>query len=120
MKKNISLIGLISILLIVGLSVIGCGKGGGSPSNVVKQLHVAIDKQDAKAIGRLATPEAAEMINMFGEKGKGMLAEKGGIVKTEEIINGDTAIVTVTYKNDETDDYELVKIDGKWKISLDK
>jgi len=119
MKKTIFSIGLISLALIIGTVLIGCG-GGGSPTNVVKSLHTAIEKGDSKAIGQLMTPDAAQMMVMMGEKAKGMLASYGGIAKTEESIDGDTAVVNVTYKNGETSDYELEKIDGKWKVSIKK
>jgi len=119
MKKHFLFIGLISLLLIMGIVVIGCG-GGSSPTSVVKKLHTAIEKGDSKAIGQLMTPDAAQMMAMLGEKAKGMMATYGGIAKTEETINGDNAVVKVTYKNGETSDYELVKIDGKWKVTIDK
>jgi len=119
MKKLFSFIGLVSLLLIMGIVVIGCG-GGDSPTGVVKKLHTAIEKGDSKAIGELMTPEAAQMMAMMGEKSKGMLKTYGGIAKTEETIDDDEAHVTVTYKNGETGDFELVKIDGKWKVTLDK
>ena len=118
MKKHVFLIGLISMALIFGMILISCG--GGSPSSVVKQLHTAIEKGDAKKIGDLTTPEAAQMLAMFGEKGRGMITTKGSITKTEETINGNNAVVKVTYKNGETDKYDLVKVNGKWKVSLDK
>jgi len=119
MKKHFSFIGLISLLLIMGIVVIGCS-GGGSPTSVVKKLHTAMEKGDSKAIGQLMTPEAAQMIAMMGEKVKGMMATYGGIAKTEETIDGNNAVVKVTYKNGETSDYQLVKIDGKWKVTIDK
>ena len=119
MKKHFSFIGLISLLLIIGIVAIGCS-GGDSPTSVVKKLHTAIEKGDAKAIGQLMTPEGAQMMTMMGEKTKGMMAAYGGIAKTQETINGNNAVVKVTYKNGETSDYELVKIDGKWKVTIDK
>jgi hypothetical protein len=119
MKKHFSFIGLISLLLIIGILVIGCS-GGGSPTSVVKKLHTAIEKGDAKAIGQLMTPEAAQMMAMMGEKAKGMIATYGGVAKTEETIDGNNAVVKVTYKNGETGDFELIKIDGKWKVTIDK
>jgi len=120
MRKHFSFIGVISLLLIIGIALVSCGGGGSSPTNVVKKLHVAIEKGDAEAISELMTPEAAQMMVLLGEKAKGTISSYGGIEKTEEAINGDTAEVKVTYKNGETSDYELVKIDGKWKVAIDK
>jgi hypothetical protein len=57
---------------------------------------------------------------MFYSKVKGYIAEYGKITKTEETIDGDTAIVKVTYDSGETDTYNLIKQDGKWKIHQTK
>jgi len=119
MKKHFSFIGLISIMLITGTAVISCG-GAGSPSSAVKKLHTAIEKDDLKSINELMTPQAAQIMIMMGEKSKGAIAAYGGIEKTEEIINGNNAVVKVTYKNGETSDFNLVKIDGKWKVNIEK
>jgi len=119
MKKHFSFIGLISLMLIIVIVVIGCSAGG-SPTNVVKKLHTAVEKGDAKAIGQLMTPEASQMMIMLGEKASGMIASYGGITRTEETINGDYASVKVTYRNGETSDYDLVKVDGKWKVTINK
>ena len=118
MKKYALLAGLISLMLIIGMALISCG--GAGPSSVVKSLHTAIEKGDTKAINNLATTETAQLLAMLGDKGKGALAEKGGITKAEETITGDTAVVNVTYKNGETEKFDLVKEDGKWKVSMKK
>jgi len=118
MKKYVYLIGIVSIVLITGMIFISCA--GGSPSSVVKQLHTAIEKGDTKAISELATSDAAQMLLLIGEKAKGMISEKGGIIKTEETISGDTAVVKVTYKDGETEDFDLIKENGKWKVSINK
>ena len=119
MKKTLFLIGVVSFALIIGFTVLGCG-GGGSPSSVVKQLFTAIEKGDAKNLNELMTPESAAMMGMFMEKAKGSMTEKGGITKTEETINGDTAVVKATFKDGSTDELKLVKVDGKWKVTIDK
>jgi ketosteroid isomerase-like protein len=120
MKKSLYFLGMISLMLVIGFTVIGCGGGAGSPSSVVKQLHTAIEKGDADKINELMTPEAASMILMFGEKAKGSITEKGKISKTEEKIDGDKATVKVTYDNGNEEEFELVKLDGKWKVSMEK
>lgn len=120
MKRFLFLVGVVSFALIFCFTVIGCGKSGGSPSSVAKQLYAALEKGDAKAIGELMTPESAQMMAMFMEKAKGMVTAKGGITDTEETIDGDTAVVTTTFKDGSTEDLKLVKVDGKWKVTIDK
>jgi len=120
MKKTFYLIGLISIMLIIGMVIIGCSGGGSSPSTVVRQLHTAIEKQDSKKINQLMSAEAAAAVIMYGEKASGMISEYGGIEKTTETIDGNHATVEVTYKNGDKEEWELEKIDGKWKVTIDK
>ncbi|MDR2476769.1 MAG: DUF4878 domain-containing protein [Treponema sp.] len=115
MKKYSFLLGLIGFMLIIG-----CSKGGGSPSDVAKQLYTALEKGDAKTVGELMTPEAAQMMTMFMEKAKGMVTAKGGITSTEETIDGDTAVVKTTFKDGSIEELEFVKIDGKWKVTINK
>jgi hypothetical protein len=119
MKKAFSFTGLISLILIIGLAVTSCSVGG-SPSSVVKQLHTAIEKGDSKKVGELMTSEGAQLMIMYGDKAKGLLAAKGKITKTAEEIYGDDATVTVEYANGEEEEFELVKINGKWKVTMDK
>jgi hypothetical protein len=120
MKKTLSFVGLISLILIIGFALVNCGGGGGSPTSVVKQLHTAIEKGDDKKINELMTPEAAGMLIMMLEKVKGTVAEYGKITKTEETITDDKAVVKVTYNNGQEGSFDLIKVDGKWKVNFSK
>jgi hypothetical protein len=113
------LLGLTSLILLIGFAFASCG-GGASPTSVVKQLHTAIEKEDAKQINELMTPGAAALINGMLEKAKGSVTEKGKIKKTEETIDGDKAVVKVTYDDGQEASFDLVKVDGKWKVDLGK
>jgi hypothetical protein len=117
MKKTLSLAGLISLMLIIGFAVTSCG-GGASPSNVVKQLYTAVEKKDAKKIEELMVPGAGTLVVSMLEKMEGTVKSYGKITKTQETIDGDKATVKVTYENGEQADFDLVKIDGKWKVDL--
>ena len=113
MKRMIMLTGIFCVLFVVG-----CG-GGSSPSSATRKFYDALVKNDVKAMGDVATPETVQLIAMFGEKASGVAAAHGKITKTTERINGDTAVVTVTYQDGETEDVDLIKVDGKWKVSID-
>ncbi|MCL2025629.1 MAG: SUMF1/EgtB/PvdO family nonheme iron enzyme [Leptospirales bacterium] len=96
---------------------------GDSPSAVVRKLYTALEKRDLKAINELMTSESAGLMTLAigmemskGNTGK----EEFGIIKTEETINGDTAVVNVTSKDGGTSEWDLVKVDGKWKVILKK
>ena len=114
MKRVMMLAGIICVVFIAGCS------SNNSPSAAARKFYTAVVKGDAKAMGQVATPETVQVMTMFGEKAQGMLAVYGKITKTTEEIDGDTAVVTLTFENGETDTLHLVKIDGKWKVSMNK
>jgi len=117
-SKLIAAMRLTSLMLIVALvSTIGCNTGG-SPSKVTRQFFAAVEKGDVKTYSELSTPETAQIIVMFGEKAKGSIIAKGGIVSTEETINGDTAVVEITFKDGSKEKLDFKKIDGKWKVDM--
>jgi ketosteroid isomerase-like protein len=114
MKRIMILAGIMCVAFIAG-----CG-GSDSPSSVARKFYAAIEKNDAKAMGQVATPETVQLMAMFGEKASGMVADKGKITKTSEEIKGDTAVVTLTFADGETETLDLKKVDGKWKVALSK
>ena len=120
MRRNLFLVGFIGFIMIIGLTVFGCGKGGGSPSSVTKQFYTALEKGDQNAINELMTEKDAQMMSMFMEKAQGTVSARGGVAKTEETIDGDTAKVKTTFKDGSTEELNLVKIDGKWKVTMEK
>jgi hypothetical protein len=118
--KKLSLIRLFSLALMICLSAIGCNLGPSSPTKVVNDFHVAVLNGNTKAFNDLMTPQGAETMTAFAEKAKAGLEKNGKITDTKETIDGDQAIVEVTYENGETSKYDLVKVEGKWKIDINK
>lgn len=117
MKKNLLSIGIISLLLIIGMVFIGC-ESGGSPSGVIRSLHSAIEKGNKEEIVKLMTAESSALVLKMLPELQKSYAESGGIAKVEHTINGNTAVVKVTYKNGGTDDYDLIKENEKWKATI--
>ena len=118
MKISFKQLIIVSLLIMGLLALTNCG--GDSPSTVVKKFYKAVENGDAKAIENLATPEeATKMIVTYLDKAKGQVGEKGAIVKATENITGDTAVVTLTFKDGSTDTENCVKVDGKWKVKID-
>jgi len=119
MKKLLKgvLVAVIAAALVFGMA--SCG-GGGGPSAAAKGFITAVEKGDAKAMEKYATAETAGLIAAFGEKAKTSITEKGKVTDTSEEIDGDTAKVTLTFANGETEDLDLVKVDGKWKVTIKK
>jgi len=107
-------------LICVVLFIAGCRRDNNTPSAVMREFWTAVQSGDAAAMGRTATPETVQMIVMFGEKGQAMLAAYGGITNTIEEIDGDTAVVTVTFENGETGEFYLIRVDGNWRVHITK
>jgi len=114
MRRMMMWAGIVCVVLIAGCS------GNESPSSVTRKFFAAVEKNDAKAMEKVATSDTVQLMGMFGEKAQGMMADYGKIESTTQEIDGDTAVVTVTWENGETEDIDLVKIDGKWKVTIDK
>jgi len=113
------LIAVIAASLVFGMA--SCGGGGGSPTAVAKGFMAALEKGNTdKALEKYATKETAELIAAFGEKATTTVADYGKITGATEKINGDTAKVTLTFENGKTSDLDLVKVDGKWKVTISK
>jgi hypothetical protein len=119
MKKQLLFIGIISFILIIGFLVYGCSAVG-SPTNVIRKLHTAVEKGDANTITELVTSDTSGLILKMLQDLQRSYAATGGIARTQETINGNNAVVIVTYKNGDTDQYDLVRIDGKWKATIRK
>ena len=111
---------IIALVAVIGFSIVSCGGGGGSPSAAVRSFFTAVEKGDSKALEKVATEETAALIAMFGEKAKEGVTSNGKIKSTTEKVDGNNAVVTVTYENGETQDIDLIKVDGKWKVSISK
>jgi len=113
------LVAVIAASLVFGMA--SCGGGGGGPTAAAKGFYAAVEKGgDAKALEKYATKETAALMAMFGEKAKTSLAEYGKITDTSEKIDGDKAVVTLTFANGKTEDLTLIKDEGKWKVNVSK
>ena len=118
MKKAFYRIGFIGLTLLIALVFIGC-PGRESPSTVVSQLHAAIDRGDTARMTELMTTETAGLALKMLEILQEMYDESGGITSMEETITGDTAVVIVTYRNGGTETYDLVRVDGRWRVAAE-
>jgi uncharacterized lipoprotein len=110
MKTRVFFFGLTVLILLAGCSA------ANSPSAVVREYYRAIEKNDTKALAKVTTPKTAENLSLFGTKAQEHVAALGVIKAMTEEIDGDTAIVTVTFENDE-ENINVIKVGGKWKVS---
>ncbi|MDR0525111.1 MAG: DUF4878 domain-containing protein [Spirochaetaceae bacterium] len=113
MKKRFLGYGLI-IVLFAGCSAVS------SPKAVAQKFFTAVEKNDAQAIAETTTPETLQLIVLFGSALQEQMKEEGPFKIGTETINGDTAAVALTYENGKKDTIDLVKVDGKWKVTIDQ
>jgi hypothetical protein len=114
MKKRFFVGTLVFIALLAGCSL------SNSPKAAVKKFGKAIEKNDMKALAKVATPETVQLVSTFGSKVQGYAASMSDkkIKKITEEIDGDTAVVTFIFTDGEEENFDLVKIDGKWKVNI--
>ena len=118
MKNKMRSMGIIALTAVIVFTMASCG--GSSPSSVARNFYTAVEKGDTKAIEQNSTPETAQLMALFGEKAKEGLTENAKIKSTSEKIDGDTAVVTLTFDNGETQELDLIKVNGKWKVTISK
>ena len=129
MKKFLTFVGMVSLLLIIGTVFLSCGGGGksgvarGSPSDVSIRFLEAVQKGDQKAIKNLSTEETGELMVALLSKMQEALKEQEIDVKklkTEETIDGDHAHVKLFSPDDEGNpiEFDLVKVNGNWKVDV--
>ena len=109
---------IIGFTLLIGLMISGCNKAeaNDSPTSVAKQFCETILKGDAKACSELWVESTEGFVRCSVAPKEYANPER--IAKFEETINGDNAIVTITYNDNSTFDIDLKKVNGKWKIYI--
>ena len=122
MKKLIAM-----FVAVAAICLAGCGAK--TPEAVAEKFYGALCDSNADKAAEYCTDAAKGAIQMA--KGMGMFEQdefkkkvKGAKVKAKEAkINGDKAKVTVEITKDgstETEDLDLVKVDGAWKVDIKK
>jgi hypothetical protein len=114
MKKRFLAGALVFVVLLSGCSLVN------SPKAAVKKFVKAIEKNDMNALAKAATPETVQLVATFGSKIQGYAASMSDrkIKKITEEINGNTAVVTYIFYDGEEEDFDLKKVDGKWKVHI--
>ena len=108
----------------VGAVLCFAGCGAKSPDAVA--LDVLKTLQDGKAtpeyLAKNCTERTAGLFNMFGSMAtEAMKGATLTVIDTQ--VNGDKAVVTIKQDGGEkpgTEKYDLVKVDGKWKLDVNK
>ena len=114
MVKKMAALAFIFMAIIMGMS---CSQIN-SPTAVAKSWVRAFEKGDAAALGKVSTPESAARTSGFMSNMQAQFASNPVQSYSEKISEDrNSAIVTVTYKDNTNDTIKLVKINGKWLVS---
>jgi hypothetical protein len=110
---------MVAGILCVAFFLVSCG--GDDPSSVAKKFYEAVEKGDTNAVERYSNAETAAMIAALGEKASETAGSRGKITDASEKSNdGEKAVVVLTFADGDTEELDLVKVDGKWKVSMGK
>ncbi len=117
----------LTAFLLIGFTA--CSGGKNSPEGVTKDFLTAMQKVDLEKAKELCAPETASLITMMETYGKAEMekakleAKDKGVKEIKIIsskIDGDKAKVVYTAGDEKEETMDLKKIDGKWKVSVDK
>ena len=118
MKKTLVCL-LSCILLSMTLFVTSCG--GSTPQKTVQGFINAMADGDLEAAEKYVTEDGKKIFALLKMAGTDDMKEEMAELKKAEIkdvkIDGDKATVTLG-ADDDTDDINLVKVDGEWKIDM--
>jgi len=105
---------LVLVAFLAGCSLVN------SPKAAVQKFWKAIQKNDMQALAKVATPETVQLVATFGSKIQGYAANMSEkkIKTVIEKIDGDTAVVTVIFDDGEEENFDLIKVNGKWKVDI--
>ena len=121
--------GSVILILSVGFTALGCS--GSSPSNVVRQFWISLEKADANGINRYTTHgEATDWIRLLEKNDylpprmwtntppriKDRIAQIGSITYTEEVVYNNDAYVTAYFQSGITFEFTLAKVNGRWTV----
>ena len=107
-RKNFLLVALLSLALV---AVVGCGE---SPTSTVKKFYTAVDSGDSKTLEQVAGPGAGMLASPLG---KTAVMQNGMPKSYSQTVNGNSATVTVTFENGQTEQFPVSKVNGKWQMS---
>ena len=135
MKKKLSVIGLLVMMMAIGSMIISCGGGKSTPSKAALAFTENIENGNYDAAFNMlqgadeATPEEKEKTKAFFSESSKEMNKKGGISKKEILSETlsedgmkDTVEMKITYVDGTSDesDNKLIKTDDGWKITMEK
>lgn len=123
MKKI--LIALVAIAILIAFTA--CGTSSKNPQAVAESFFNSLENKDFEGAKKLATAESAGMLDLisgFMQEDSKDMNNRFKVVSVEE--EGDTATINFEAWNSETPDdidtdtMDMVKVDGDWKVKVEK
>ena len=120
-KKRLVVILLVAIFSLMAVFAFALDLPGvNSPETTVQDFYNAIERNDIIALYDVATDDLIQLLLMFGDKAREAIMEEGKIKSMTHTINGDKAVVNITFDSGQTSNLDLIRLDGKWKVSVGK
>ena len=114
----------ILVIVIVLLTLTACGQ---KPETTARSFLDAIESKDYEKAKDYTTEEGAELLTMMASMGESMGAnEEMTFTILETTVEGDSAQVKFEMidkgkpETKDTNELQMVKVDGKWKVHLSK
>jgi len=114
MKKRFFAGALVVAALMAGCSLIN------SPKAAVRKFGKVVEKNDMKALEKVATRETVELVASFSPKiQRYMTSMSRKKVKTiTQEVDVNTAVVIVTFDDGEEEHFDLIKDGKEWKVDI--
>ncbi len=114
MKKMLS---NLSALFLLAMLLTGCSQG---PADVAESFFDDLAEGEVTAAKELATPTTVAILDMMVTMGQANQLGLKDLELVDEQIDGVNATVTFRDKKGATETVKLMKIDGEWKVHLEK
>ncbi len=123
MKKSLLVLGTLVLFLVMGLGLTSCGQEG--PEDVAIKFIEAVSNLDIEKAGEYTTEEGKQLLSFLELMSSQMSDEEKAEMQNAEFtvvsseINGDTASVVISAEGEENA-FPMIKVDGEWKVDLNK
>jgi len=117
MKKILLALGIVCTIFIFACSA------ANTPSAAAKKFYEAVEKNDTKMMEQYATPETVRIVATFVTKIQVDMASKGKVTSFTETIdpeNPEKATVSVKFADNYETSLNMVKVNDKWKVDIEK
>lgn len=105
-------------LMVLALGLAACSSGK-SPTQVAQTFYEGLANQDFATARANATPQTADLIDsLVSRNGQDVFKVEANRKAHDEVINGDTAVVTFQNADGSIATVPLVKLDGAWKVDF--